>query len=173
MSDPSESFLPGSGDEVSTSTGDQPSRSRNADRVLGVLSLLFGIWYTVQARSFDGTAFASGPVGPKSLPTAIGILFGLVSLYLIFKPDPSPDWSSPRILWRPALVVVSSYVYGQVLESIGFIASSVAMILVVGWMFGGKPGKLLPLGFVFSVVTAFIFNNLLELRLPVGWWGGL
>jgi putative tricarboxylic transport membrane protein len=161
------------GDGHSTPT-DRPGRPRGwSDRVLGVVFLAIAIWYTIEARTFDGTAFGSGPVGPKTLPTGIGVLFGVLSVYLIVKPDLTPPrWATAAAWWQIGLVVLSSYVYGRLIEPIGFIAASTAMMMIVGLLFGAPLRALVPASVIFSVAVAFVFNNWLELRLPVGWWGG-
>ena len=66
-----------------------------------------------------------------------------------------------------------SFLFGQLLEPIGFIIASTTLAVVIGLFFNGSIIKLVPLAFVFATVVAFIFNNWLELRLPAGWWGGL
>lgn len=140
--------------------------------MLGLICIGIGIWYTVEARTFDGTAFATGPVGPKTLPTGIGILFIACAVYIIIRPDNSPRWPTRSASWQIGLVVVASYLYGQVIEPIGFIASSIFMSIAMGLLFRAPPAKLIPLSIVFPIVLAFIFNNWLELQLPAGWWGG-
>lgn len=144
-----------------------------SDRALGLACLIGAIWYTTQARTFDGTAFASGPVGPKTMPTGVGILFGVIALYLVIRPDPEPRWPTPAALWPIGLVLACSYFYGRVIEPVGFIVASAAMIMVIGMLFRAPSRLLVPLSVAFPVVVAFLFNNLLELRLPAGWWGGL
>lgn len=133
---------------------------------------MLGVWYTVEARTFDGTAFGSGPVGPKTLPTGIGVLFCALAAYLIIKPDTSPRWPTAKAGWQIGLVVVASYLFGRIIEPVGFIVSSIAMTIVMGLLFRAPAKKLVPLSIVFPVILAFVFNNWLELRLPAGWWGG-
>jgi putative tricarboxylic transport membrane protein len=140
--------------------------------VFGLVCIAIAVWYTFEARTFDGTAFRSGPVGPKTVPTALGVIFGVLALYLIVKPDPDPAWPSKKASWHVGLVILSSYVFGRVIEPIGFIAASIAITLVIGLLFRGPARKLIPAAVVFPIVVAFIFNNWLELQLPVGWWGG-
>lgn len=140
--------------------------------MLGLVCLAVGIWYTIEARTFDGTAFGSGPVGPKTMPTGVGILFCALALYLVVKPDGEPRWPTARAGWQIAVVVVASYLYGRIIEPVGFIFASFAMTLIMGLLFKAPAKKLVPLALVFPVVLAFIFNNWLELRLPAGWWGG-
>ncbi len=143
-----------------------------SDRILGLVCLLIAIWYTAKARTFEETAFSSGPVGPKTLPTGIGLLFGGLSLFLIAKPDRSPTWPSSRAWWQIGLVLATSYLYGQVLDSVGFILASAVMMIVMGILFRAPPRLLVPLSVVFPTLLALVFNNWLELRLPAGWWGG-
>ncbi len=155
--------------------GAQSSTTRpggRSDRILGLVCLGIAIWYTVEARTFDGTAFGSGPVGPKTIPTGVGIIFGILSLFLIARPDPEPRWPSARAGWQIALVVLCSYLYGQIMEPVGFIIASAMITIVIGLLFRAPPKALIPLAIALPVVLAFIFNNLLELQLPAGWWGG-
>jgi putative tricarboxylic transport membrane protein len=159
------------------SSGSNRGHSTNAssgwsDRVLGLVCVVIGIWYTAEARTFDGTAFSAGPVGPKTLPSAIGVIFAVLALYLIVKPDRGVDWPTKRAWWQIGLVILASYGYGRVVEPIGFIAASAFMTLVLGLLFRAQLRKLAPLSIAFPVVVAYVFNNWLELRLPAGWWGG-
>lgn len=147
-------------------------RLRISDRVLGLVGIFVSVLYTIGARTFDGTAFSSGPVGPKTLPTAIGILFGLLSFGIAIRPDTDPRWPTRQAGWQILLVVACSYVYGQIMEWAGFIVASAAMTIILGTLFKAPLKRLLPLAAAFPIVLAFIFNNWLELRLPSGWWGG-
>ena len=163
---------PGSTPGRSTNAGKSPPASGWSDRALGVICIAIAIWYTFEARTFDGTAFRTGPVGPKTLPTALGVIFGTLSLYLIVKPDRSPRWPTVSASWHIGGVVLSSYLYGRLIEPIGFIAASAAITMVVGLLFRARLRSLVPASLILPIVTAYIFNNWLELRLPVGWWGG-
>lgn len=153
-----------------------PSRSESgrhlSDRVLGLICLALAIWYVAETRNFQVTQFGSGPVGPTTLPTLIGILFGAFALYLIVRPDESPTWASFNVGWRLVIIVAVSFLFGQLLEPMGFILAATAMSILIGAFFNGPLVKLIPLSFAFAVALAFVFNNWLELRLPAGWWGG-
>jgi len=162
----------GSADQPSSSPGEPTNSSHASDRILGVICLVLGAWYIFEVRTFVETAFGSGPVGPKTLPVILGIFFSAMALVLIVRPDESPTWPSLGIWWQLAAVVATSFLYGQLLDVGGFIIASTVLSVIVGLFFKGPIAKLLPLSFVFSVAVAFIFNNWLTLRLPVGWWGG-
>jgi putative tricarboxylic transport membrane protein len=143
-----------------------------SDRVLGFLCLALAVWYVLETRNFNVITFGTSPVGPKTLPTLLGIAFGLLALVLIARPDESPSWGSATAWSQLVAVVATSFMFGQLLEPLGFIVASTILAIVIGLFFKGPIRKLAPLALAFAVVTAFIFNNWLELRLPVGWWGG-
>ncbi len=168
MTQPPPASADGSGSDLSRSG----SASHLSDRVLGVLCLALAVWYVLETRNFQVTQFGSGPVGPKTLPTLVGIIFAAFSLLLIIKPDESPNWASITVGWRLVIIVGVSFLFGQLLEPLGFIVASTVMAILVGAFFKGPMAKLVPLSFGFAVVLAFIFNNWLELRLPDGLWGG-
>jgi len=157
-------------------TGGLPSREAvpnyTSDRVLGLISLAIAIWYVAETRNFQITQFGSGPVGPKTLPTLLGILFAIFALLLIIRPDESPKWASFNVAWRLVIIVGVSFLFGQLLEPMGFIFAATAMATLVGAFFDGPVKKLIPMSFAFAVALAYIFNNWLELQLPAGWWGG-
>ncbi len=157
----------------SVTDGAEISRSGTvSDRILGVVCLVGAAWYTVTSRTFDGTGFGSGPVGPKTLPTGIGILFAALSLYLILRPDDGPTWPTRQAAWQIIAVVAASYVYGQIMEPVGFILASALMTIIIGLLFRAPMVRLLPMSLLFPVVLAFVFNNWLSLKLPDGLWGG-
>ena len=159
--------------QSAATNGDESARhSGLSDRVLGGVCLAIAVWYTAAARTYDGTGFSSGPVGPKTLPTGIGILFGLLALYLMLRPDPGPTWPTRTAAWQITLVVAASYIYGQIMEPVGFIFASALMTIVIGVLFRAPLTRLLPLSILFPVGLAFIFNNWLGLQLPAGLWGG-
>jgi putative tricarboxylic transport membrane protein len=139
---------------------------------LGVVCLALAVWYTIEARTFEVTAFGSGPVGPKTLPTGVGLLFGALALAVILKPDGPTAWPSRSAWLQIGVVLASSFFYGQLIQPVGFIVASAAMMLVLGMLFKAPLRLLAPLSLAFPTALAFIFNNILELRLPAGWWGG-
>jgi putative tricarboxylic transport membrane protein len=168
----------GSGQKPSTAGQSDPSsvgsgkRRRTSDRVLGFLCLALAIWYVLETRNFNLTTFGTGSVGPKTMPTLVGIMFAVLALVLILKPGESPSWGSASAWSQVVAVVATSFLFGQLLEPLGFIVASAILAIVIGLFFKGPIRKLAPMAIAFAIVIAFIFNNWLELRLPVGWWGG-
>ena len=162
---------PSAGQSDPSSVGSGKSR-HVSDRALGFGCLVLGVWYVLETRNFNLTTFGTGPVGPKTLPTLVGILFAVLALALILKPGESPSWGSASAWSQIGAVVATSFVFGQLLEPLGFIVASTILAITIGLFFKGPVRKLAPLALVFAIVVAFIFNNWLELRLPIGWWGG-
>ncbi|MEN8238104.1 MAG: tripartite tricarboxylate transporter TctB family protein [Actinomycetota bacterium] len=148
------------------------SGGRWSDRTLGIVSLVIAVWYVAATRTFNETAFATGPVGPETLPTIVGVLFGILALIIIIRPDEDPVWGSVGVWWRLGTVVAISFLYGQLLEPLGFVVASTILTVVIGVFFKAPILKLVSLAVVFSTAVAFVFNNWLGLHLPSGIWGG-
>jgi hypothetical protein len=55
---------------------------------------------------------------------------------------------------------------------LGIVVASTILAIVIGSFFRGPIIKLVPLSLAFAIAVAFVFNNWLGLRLPVGLWGG-
>jgi putative tricarboxylic transport membrane protein len=168
----SQGQTPASSSQSDPSSGGSRSRRLGSDRVLGFLCLALAIWYVLETRNFNLTTFSTGPVGPKTMPTLVGILFGVLALVLILKPGESPEWGSGAAWSQLGAVVLTSFLFGQLLEPLGFVIASTILAIVIGLFFKGPIRKLAPMALMFAVVIAFIFNNWLELRLPTGLWGG-
>lgn len=140
--------------------------------MLGGLCVALGVWYVLETRNFNLTTFGTGPVGPKTMPTLVGVLFAVLGIVLVFKADESPTWGTFAVWSRLGAVVVTSFLFGQLLEPLGFVVASTILAIVIGGFFRGPIIKLAPLSLAFAIAVAFVFNNWLGLRLPVGLWGG-
>lgn len=143
---------------------------RRSDRITGVLLLSLAVWYVAETRSFT-TGFLSGPVGPHVLPILLGSLLGGLSLYLIVKPDPDPNWAEWPQWRRWAIVVASSFAYGYALVPLGFIVASSLEVILVGYFFGGRLRWLIPSAVALAMIAAFLFEKVLGLPLPDGLYG--
>lgn len=140
---------------------------RTSDRWTGAILLALAVWYVVETRTFK-TGFLSGPVGPRVWPIILGVLLGGLSIYLIVRPDPDPEWPTRGQWWRWGIVVASSLAYGFALVPLGFIVASTLVVVIIGWYFGGKLHYLVPSAALLAVGSAFLFEQLLGLPLPDG-----
>lgn len=143
---------------------------RKSDRITGILLLALAVWYVVETRTFT-TGFLSGPVGPHVLPILLGSLLGVLSLYLVVKPDPDPSWAEWPQWRRWVIVVASSIAYGYALVPLGFIVASSIEVTLIGYFFGGRLRWLIPLAVAVTLLAAFLFESVLGLPLPDGIYG--
>lgn len=137
------------------------------DRITGILLILLAITYFIIGSAYE-TELLADPLGPKSFPMLLGALLAVFSLYLLFRPDPEPRWHG-WVQWRRQIVAVAALViYGLVLETIGFIISSVLASGFLAWLMGARRLQALLVGIGASVLLYFTFNNFLGLPLPTG-----
>jgi putative tricarboxylic transport membrane protein len=91
-----------------------------SDRIFGLLMALAALAYIAAARNIP-TSFLSDPVGPKAFPTAIGVVAALAAMFLVFRPDPEPQWPGLKTLGALALSVVVLVAYAYALKPLGFL----------------------------------------------------
>jgi putative tricarboxylic transport membrane protein len=137
-----------------------------SDRLAGLVLLVLAVAYGVTASGFQSTF--GDPLGPAMFPLVLAIPLGLLSLYLIARPDPEPDWARGRILLKQALALIAFVAYAYLLEPLGFIVASVLAVAALGWLLGAKLWQSATGGLAIALVLFLLFNNLLGLPLPAG-----
>ncbi|MDF1525009.1 MAG: tripartite tricarboxylate transporter TctB family protein [bacterium] len=137
------------------------------DRLTGGLLLVLSLGYAYQAKSFD-VGFMADPIGPKAFPLIIAAFMFLISLYLIFKPDPEPEWPVQRVWVNKGLVLLSFVLYAYALVPLGFLLSTTLQVTFLAFMFKGKIWKGLAAAVAASLILYSIFVFLLGIPLPVG-----
>lgn len=143
-----------------------------ADRITGIILLILSGCYLAAARGYEND-FMTDPLGPKAFPIMLAGFLAAFSLVLIFRPDPSPKWHEWRRWRRQIYAIAILVVYCLVLDYVGFIVSSIAAVSIFSVIMGAGIKRGIATGICASVVLYFIFNNLLNLPLPLGsWFGG-
>ncbi len=137
------------------------------DRITGGFLLVLALAFGLHARTFK-TTFITDPLGPQSWPVMLAVLLGLLSLYLIARPDPKPDWPPRVVLGRQVLMVATLVGYAVVLEVLGFLLATVLVVWVLALLLGSGWWKGALTGMASSVVLYLLFNSALGLPLPVG-----
>lgn len=137
------------------------------DRATGVFLLLFAIWYGYQTTRFKVT-FMVDPVGPKAFPVILAALMALLSLYLIFKPDPSPIWPTSDTWLRIGLITLTFIAYAYLLVPIGFVLATTLEMTALALIFQGPLLKTVIGSLLFSLMLYGLFAVVLELSLPTG-----
>jgi putative tricarboxylic transport membrane protein len=137
-----------------------------SDRLTGLALLALAVAYGVTASGYR--AMIGDPLGPAVFPVALAIPLGLLSLYLIVRPDPEPDWPRGRALGKQALALVAFVAYAYLLEPLGFVVSTFLAVVVLGWLLGARIWQAVAAGAAIAVVLFVAFDTLLGLPLPAG-----
>ena len=141
-----------------------------SDRILGGLGLLLAIFFIWQATLIK-ESFISDPVGPKVFPIIIGVLVGLSSLAIFFKPDDEPEWPEFSRLFEVGLTIVVMIGYAYALPTAGFVVSTAVAAAYLSWRLGTPPVKAVIAGAVIAIGIYVVFHLILGLSLARGPWG--
>jgi len=146
--------------------------SHNSDRIAGVLLLLLSAGYGLEAVRLQAD-FLADPLGPRAFPLLLAAALAIFSLYLIFKPDPDPNWPPKRVLLAQLGMLVSFVIYSYALAPLGFLLATTLEMTWLSRLFGAdwRSGFLGGLGLALSLYVIFVFG--LGIPLPLGhWWPG-
>ncbi|WP_191603467.1 tripartite tricarboxylate transporter TctB family protein [Marinomonas algicola] len=138
------------------------------DRVFGILMLILAFGYGWEATQFPEPFGGGESVGPETFPIILSFLLGISAVYLILKPDPDEAWPASKMLLELSAVALAILVFAWAIEPIGFIPAAIMIVSYLCWRMGAKPKNCLLTGTISSVVMFLIFNNMLELALPLG-----
>ena len=142
-----------------------------SDRLTGLVLLALAVAYGVTASGYQ--AMIGDPLGPAVFPIVLSIPLGLLSVYLIVRPDPEPDWARGRALLKQVLALVAFVAYAYLLEPLGFLVSTFLAVVVLGWLLGARLRQAAAAGVGIAVVLFVLFDTLLGLPLPAGVLGFL
>jgi putative tricarboxylic transport membrane protein len=142
-----------------------------SDRLTGLVLLALAVAYEVTASGYQ--AMIGDPLGPAVFPIVLSIPLGLLSVYLIVRPDPEPDWARGRALLKQVLALVAFVAYAYLLEPLGFLVSTFLAVVVLGWLLGARLRQAAAAGVGIAVVLFVLFDTLLGLPLPAGVLGFL
>jgi putative tricarboxylic transport membrane protein len=142
-----------------------------SDRLTGLVLLALAVAYGVTAGGYQ--AMIGDPLGPAIFPIVLAVPLGLLSVYLILRPDPGADWPRGRTLLKQAIALVAFVAYAYLLEPLGFVVSTLLAVVALGWLLGARLRDAGLAGLGISVVLFVLFNNLLHLPLPAGVLGFL
>jgi putative tricarboxylic transport membrane protein len=142
-----------------------------SDRLTGFALLALAVAYGFAASGYQ--AMIGDPLGPAVFPIVLAIPLGLLSLYLIVRPDREPDWPRGRALLKQLLALVAFVAYAYLLEPLGFLVSTFLAVVVLGWLLGARPWQAGAAGAAIPLVLFVLFDTLLGLPLPAGVLGFL
>jgi putative tricarboxylic transport membrane protein len=137
-----------------------------SDRLTGLALLALAVAYGIAAGGYQ--AMIGDPLGPAVFPIALAITLGLLSLYLIVRPDREPDWPRGRALLKQVLTLAAFVAYAYLLEPLGFLASTFVAVAVLGLLLGARLWQAGAAGVAIALVLFVVFDTLLGLPLPAG-----
>lgn len=143
------------------------------DRVSAGLLLAFAIGVFAYTFTFPAPVQDLDP-GVTAFPRMVSVLIGVLALVLLLRPregEPLPrGWAAIRVV----VTVLLLCVYAVVLDSLGFVITTVLFLLAELLLIGVRRPILLalvPLGV--GVGLFYLFRVFLEVPLPVSGLGGL
>jgi putative tricarboxylic transport membrane protein len=147
------------------------------DRLSGLLVLIAGAAIAGYARTFP--PMPGQPVGPSLFPTVIGCALVVLGAALAVSGARTSErwwiafdeWARrPRMVFNFALVVGAVLLYALVVDRLGFIITASALLSVLFLAFGVRPGRIVPVALVVTIVIHYAFYSVLRVPLP---WGVL
>lgn len=137
------------------------------DRAAGTILLILAGAVALATRAFV-VGFPADPVGPRAFPLLAAGILALGGLRLLLKPDPDPDWPTPREAGRLALAAAALLAYPLILPVLGFVATTGVVITALSLLFGGPPLRSAGAAFLFAGSLYLLFVHALGVPLPVG-----
>lgn len=137
-----------------------------SDRLTGLVLLALAVAYGVTASGFE--AMIGDPLGPAVFPIVLAVPLGLLSLVLVARPDPEPDWPGGRALLKQAFTLLAFVAYAFLLEPLGFVVATVLAVTVMALLLGARLRPAATAGLATALVLFVLFDQLLGLPLPSG-----
>jgi putative tricarboxylic transport membrane protein len=144
--------------------------STSFDRYCSLFFLVIGIGFVFESTRISESAYGSN-VGPNIFPMGLGILLMLLSLRLFYEtfryPKKSDNTPSGLDYKRFLIIVLSAVLYGLLLETLGYVVTTFAFLLV-GFQVINPGGlwKSVLISGVFSFGVYYLFVEVLQGSLP-------
>ena len=135
-----------------------------SDRVFGLVMALLALAYIAAAREIQ-TSFLMDPVGPKTFPMIIGAIGALASMFLVFRPDPEPEWPGLRTIGALAMAVGVLVLYAYSLKPMGFLIPTALASGLLSYQISPRPKRAAIAGICLSAGLFLIFRYALGLGL--------
>lgn len=142
------------------------------DRSLGIAALLFSAIMFAFGYNLEAP-FAYEPVGPKAFPLLTAAIIAICGLILVIKGGGVVAPNGPGINRGLVLIGVTLLGYALLFQPLGFILSTLLMVVPIAMIFGAKWWQGLITGAVLAVSAFLLFDRVLAVVLPKGVLGGL
>ena len=144
-----------------------------SDRIFGLVMAVIALAYIASAFQIQ-TSFLSDPVGPKTFPVMIGAIGALSAMFLVFRPDPDPQWPAAKTFGALAIAVIVLVLYAYSLRPLGFLLPTAIAAAVLSYQISPRPKYATIVGIGLSAGLFVIFRFALGLGLvpfPRGLFG--
>ena len=135
-----------------------------SDRIFGLVMAVVALAYIASAFQIQ-TSFLSDPVGPKTFPIIIGAVAALSSMFLVFRPDPEPEWPVWRTLIAIGIAAGVLVIYAYALKPLGFMLPTAIAAAILSYQISPRPRYAVFTGLGLSVGLFLIFKFALGLGL--------
>ena len=143
----------------------------------GIISILFGlfIYYKIPYEVEKPVLIfgqSSSEIDPQIVPTIVALMFLIFGLYTVFyEKDAKISNSWPKvtkqILINISTTIICLILYSILFEYLGFVISSVLLILSLGTFMGNVNFKYLTvISILFPLSIFFLFVNVMHVFLP-------
>jgi len=144
-----------------------------SDRIFGLVMAVIALAYIASAFQIQ-TSFLADPVGPKTFPVIIGAIGALSAMFLVFRPDPEPQWPAAKTFGALAIAVIVLVLYAYSLRPLGFLLPTAIAAAVLSYQISPRPKYAAMVGIGLSAGLFIIFRFALGLGLvpfPRGLFG--
>lgn len=136
-----------------------------SDRIFGLVMALVALAYIAGATQIQTNALSFEPIGPKAFPIGIGIIGALSALYMVFRPDPDPDWPALRTVGALLIAIITLVIYAYSLKSLGFLLPTAITAAILSYQIAPLPKRAALTGVGLSLGLFIVFKFALGLSL--------
>ncbi|MDN3648441.1 tripartite tricarboxylate transporter TctB family protein [Reinekea marina] len=140
----------------------------NGDRLLGLFLFVIALAYGWASQQWPEPFGSHEVVGPDTFPMILAVVLALASIALMFKPEPNNKWPHGKTLLEIVYAVLALVLYAVLMEPLGFILSTMGAVTFLSWRMGGNLKIAAIIALASAVGVFLLFNNLLDLPLPLG-----
>jgi putative tricarboxylic transport membrane protein len=145
-----------------------------SERILTAIIAIIGLGLFIYALNFEAP-ISYDPVGPKAFPILLMGLITFSAFYLTVRPaimfEPIELGWTQHLLGKLVLCALALTVYAIIFEFFGFVVATLLVTIALGKLFGGKTIPTVITGVVLSTSTYYLFDRVLDVPLPLGFFG--
>lgn len=135
-----------------------------SDRIFGLIVTLVALAYAASATQIQ-TSFLTDPVGPKTFPILVGAVAAISGMFVVFRPDPDPEWPTLPTLGALALAVGVLVAYAYTLRPLGFLIPTAVAASILSYQIRPRVVPAALSGIGLSVGLFVVFRYALGLGL--------